>query len=119
MKKFLTSFGFAFRGFFTAFNSELNLRIHCLVTLIVITAGFVLGISRSEWIGVLGMIALVISAELFNTAIEHLTDHTSPEFSKEAGTVKDVAAAAVLFAAILAVIIGLIIFYPRLMTYLA
>lgn len=60
------------------------------------------------------MFGLVVVSELFNTAIEQLTNLVSPDFSKQAGLVKDIAAAAVLIAAIIALIVGCIIFYPHL-----
>ena len=83
-----------------------------IAAMAVIIAGIVLGITRTEWIMVVMCIGTVISAELFNTAIEKLVDLVSPERHPVAGRVKDIAAGAVLICAVAAAIIGLIIFIP-------
>ena len=114
MKKFFRSFGYAFQGVRYALSSELNLKIHCLAIIVVIILGFWLGVNNTEWVMLISMFGLVVVSELFNTAIEQLTNLVSPDFSKQAGQVKDIAAAAVLIAAIIALIVGCIIFYPHL-----
>ena len=76
--------------------------------------GFGLGITRGEWVVVCLCIGLVISAELFNTAIERLVDLVSPQRHPLAGQVKDIAAGAVLVCALAAIAVGLIIFVPYL-----
>jgi len=80
----------------------------------VIIAGLYFGIERWEWAILTGCITLVIAAEALNTAIEFLTDLASPEYHPLAGKAKDTAAAAVLFCAIGAVVIGIIVFWPYL-----
>ena len=77
-------------------------------------AGFLLGISRLEWVAIVICILLVTAAEAMNTALEYLTDLVSPGFHELAGKAKDAAAAAVLITAIGAVIVGLLIFVPRM-----
>ncbi len=114
MKKQIKSFVYAFEGLFHAMRSEQNLRIHLLAAILVVILGLVYNISRSEWLFVVIAIGLVITAELFNTSIEVLTNIASPEISKHAKIIKDVAAAAVLISAVTALIIGLIIFIPRI-----
>ncbi len=114
MNKFLRSLNFAFKGFSEAFKSELNLKIHLSVTFITVAAGLLLHLSLIEWGLIIFSIALVISAELMNTSIEVLTDLISPEYSRAAGKVKDIAAAAVLVTAVAAVLVAILIFYPKL-----
>lgn len=80
---------------------------------IVIIAGFIFKISVMEWIVCLILFALVISLELINTAIETTVDIAMPEINEKAKYAKDIAAGAVLFSAIIAAIVGLIIFLPK------
>ena len=89
-----------------------NLDFHLLVMVLVIIAGIGFGISRMEWVAVILCFGMVISAELFNSAVERLTDLAHPDLHPLAGKVKDIAAAAVLVTAIAAAAVGLIIFLP-------
>jgi len=73
---------------------------------------YIFKVSAIEWTILLICIAVVIAAEAMNTSIEKLTDMVSPDFNKEAGKIKDIAAGAVLVLAIMAAIIAIIIFYP-------
>ena len=111
-KKQLRSFSYAWQGILSCVGKEQNLSFHLIATVIVIIAGFVLGITRTEWTVIILCIGIVIAAELFNTAIEKLVDLVSPERHPIAGQVKDIAAGAVLVCAVAAAIIGLIIFIP-------
>jgi diacylglycerol kinase len=113
--KFIKSFSHALRGIAFLFNSQLNARIELTITGIVIIAGILFRISTSEWLVILLCIALVLSLEAINTAIEILADKLHPDFDKEIGKVKDVAAGAVLIASIVAAIIGFVIFVPKLL----
>lgn len=106
------SFGYAFTGILSALKSERNLVIHFVIMSLVITFGFMFEISVLEWIICMIMFALVISAELFNTAFEMLVDMTEPNVNKKAKFCKDVAAGTVLFNATIAFIVGLMIFIP-------
>lgn len=112
MHPFFKGFIFAFQGIKTAFLEQRNLRFHSAAALIVIAAGFIFEITKTEWLIALLCIAMVIGMELLNTAVEYLTDLASPEIHPLAKKAKDVAAAAVLFVSIIAAIIGLIIFLP-------
>ena len=112
LQKRIESFGYAFKGIATLFTSQPNARIHATVLGLVILAGFYFQIERSEWLTIVLISALVLSAEAMNTAIEFVVDLVSPDYHPLAGKAKDVAAAAVLLAAFGAVIIGLIIFLP-------
>lgn len=119
MNKFLKSFSYSFSGLATAFKSERNLRIHLLSLALVICLGVYFQLSISEWLWITAAAGIVIAAELFNTAIEVLTDMVSPEIHPKAKIVKDVASSAVLIAAITALIIGLMIFCPKIWSYVA
>jgi diacylglycerol kinase (ATP) len=114
MNKFIRGFGYAFSGIWQAAATQLNFRVHLLCTLLAVGAGFALHISAGEWLWIILCIALVLMAELFNTAIEFLTDLVSPQYNKKAGLVKDFSAGAVLITAIGALAIGLVIFLPKL-----
>jgi len=86
--------------------------VHTIATVSVILLGAWVKLSRWEWCVLLITISMVLACELFNTALEKLTDLVSPNFDPRAGAVKDVAAGAVLVASIAAAIIGSIIFLP-------
>lgn len=108
------SFYYAFSGLKEAFLKEPNLRVHFLFATIAITFGFVLKISNIEWVIITLAIFYVISLELLNTVIESLVNLLSPEIRTEAKMAKDVSASVVLSAAILSVIIGALIFFPKI-----
>jgi len=114
MKKFLRGFGYAFRGINYAIKTQLNFRVHLVATFLAVFFGLALHISVNEWQWIMLCVTLVLTAELFNTAIEFLTDLVSPEYNKLAGHVKDISAGAVLITAIFALATGLIIFLPKL-----
>ncbi|MFN0174291.1 MAG: diacylglycerol kinase family protein [Saprospiraceae bacterium] len=115
LKKRASSFRYAFQGLVDLFKSQANARIHGAAAAAVVLAGFYFQISRTEWIAVTLCILLVFSLEAMNTAIEYLTDLVSPDFHPLAGKAKDVAAAAVLLAALGAVLVGLLIFLPKVL----
>ena len=111
-KKQLKSFTFAWKGILTCAGHEQNITFHLIAAIAVVAAGFFFNITHTEWMVVMLCIGTVISAELFNSAIERLVDLVSPEWQKIAGEVKDIAAGAVLVTAIAAAIVGLIVFLP-------
>lgn len=109
----LTSFKDAFAGYRYTLLNERNFQIHTVVTCLVVMAGFILKITRIEWLVILLCIALVLTAELLNTAIERVVDLIVGETYHELAKIsKDVAAAAVILTALMSVIIGLIVFLP-------
>lgn len=110
--KLIRSFGYAFKGIVTS-TKEQNMRIHILSAILVIIVGLWTGLSISEWLVIILIIALVIGTEMVNTAIESVVDLASPEFHPIAKVAKDVAAGAVLVFALASVIIGLLIFIPK------
>ena len=117
-KKRYNSFKFAFNGLNSAVRSEPHMRLHILSAIGVIVAGMIFQVTKVEWCLLAGSIGLVITTEIFNTSIETLTNLVSPQHNPLAGKTKDLAAAAVLIAAITAAIVGLIIFIPYLMEFI-
>lgn len=115
MKKFIRGFGFAFNGLGYAAKTQLNFRVHLVASLLAVFMGYALHISVNEWLWIAFCIAIVLMAELFNTALEFLVDLVSPEYNKLAGHIKDIAAGAVLVAALFALLTGCIIFLPKLL----
>ena len=111
----LDSFRFAARGILAMLTSEPNARIHAIATGLVVAAGFGFGIERGEWLAVALAIGAVWTAEGFNTAFEALCDVASPEQHPRVERAKDVAAGAVLLAALAALAVALIVFGPRVL----
>jgi diacylglycerol kinase len=109
------SFRNALIGIKTAYKSQNNLRVHIVVGIFVIILGVFLKVSIVEWLILLLTILLVIISEMFNTALEFTVDLFSTEYSKKAKNAKDVSAAGVLITALIAIIIGIIIFLPKLL----
>lgn len=91
------------------------MRIHLIVAALVVLFGLIFCISKVEWIVCLLCMGLVFGTELINTSIENIVDLVSPDHHPLAGKAKDIAAGAVLMSAIFSVIIGLIIFIPKLL----
>lgn len=110
----IRSFGFAVAGLRYAFNTQPNFKFHIVALLVVSVSGWYVDLSRSEWLWIIAAVAMVLVAELLNTAIEVLVNLVSPAYHIKAGIVKDTAAAAVLIAAFAAAAIGLIIFIPKI-----
>ncbi len=109
----LNSFRFASKGFFTMVKEEPNFRIQLVIFILIISLGFFFNISGREWIHIILASGFVIMAEILNSAVERIADFLSPEFNEEIGTIKDICAAAVLVAASISVVVGLIIFIPK------
>jgi diacylglycerol kinase (ATP) len=110
----LRSFSNAFRGISFMLRTQHNAWIHAVATVAAVAAGSALRISRGEWLAVALAIVAVWTAEALNTALEALCDVASPEFHPLVERAKDVAAAAVFISAIGAIVIGLLVFGPRL-----
>lgn len=115
----LKSFVYATNGVLVLVRTQFNAKIHLAATVLVIIAGFWLHVSPRDWaLLVIAMVSVWI-AEGINTAIEAIVDLVSPEFHPIAGKIKDVAAGAVLIAALGAAIVGLIIFVPPLINLIS
>ena len=113
-KNLLQSFKYAFNGLRILLREESNARIHLCIAFCVLIAGFVLRISKGEWIIIIFCIGLVFALELLNTAIENMADFVSKDYHVLIKKAKDLSASAVLIGAITAAIIGFIIFAPRI-----
>lgn len=113
-----SSFMYGFQGIAAAAAKERNVRIHIVISIFVIIAGFAFSIHPYEWIALLLAIGGMIALEMLNTAIERTVDMYTQEFHPLAKQAKDIAAGAVLFFAFISVIIGLIIFIPKIYTAL-
>lgn len=111
-KRFL-SFKPAINGIIWLFSNEANAMVHLLATFIVVIAGWFFELSTSEWLTLALTIAAVIAAEAFNTAIEKTIDLLHPQKHAKAGLIKDLAAAGVLITSLAAVIVGALIFGPK------
>ena len=109
-RKFLKGFTYAWHGIRTSIREQRNLKVQALIAFFMVGAGSYFEITRTEWCLTLFAIALVMGLEMMNSAVESLVDMVSPEYKPLAGRVKDMAAGAVLFAAILAAVIGGLIF---------
>ena len=118
LNKLIKSFGYAFRGLADLIKSEQNAKIHLLITILVITAGFIFKINATEWCIVLLCIAIVFSTEALNTSVEKIIDHLFKDKNETARIVKDISAGAVLICAMISVICGLIIFLPKLLNFI-
>ncbi len=118
VKRLSKSFSYAAHGFIKSFREEANMKLHILITLVVILSGFLFNVSKMEWIVLIFCIGLVIGAELLNTAIENLVDLVTKEKSNQAALVKDVSASFVLILSIMSAIIGLIIFIPKFLEFI-
>lgn len=114
MKIFLNRVRFALNGWIAFFRKDANGQIELFIAVMVIVAGFLLHISVTEWMIVLSCIGVVVSLEMLNAAIEKICDHLHPERHPVIGFVKDVAAGAVLWASVIAAVIGLLIFLPKI-----
>ncbi|MBO9699223.1 MAG: diacylglycerol kinase family protein [Sporocytophaga sp.] len=110
IKKNLKSYNYAIKGLKHLLMLENNARIHLAATLFILALSAYFNIEETEWLWIILAITLVWIAELLNTAIEKIVDFISPEYHPTAGKIKDLAAAAVLIAAIFAIVVGVIIF---------
>lgn len=113
MKKFLMGFRFAGRGIVAGWRGQLNIKVMLVLAIAAVVLGFVFPLEPLEWALLAGLIGLVLSLELVNTAGEKLVDILSPEQSESYGRIKDILAGAVLVAALAAGVAGLLLFLPK------
>ncbi|MBD8003605.1 diacylglycerol kinase family protein [Bacillus sp. Sa1BUA2] len=113
--RLLASFTYAIQGLRHAIKTEKNFQIHLSAALIVSICGFVFRLGRIEWVFILICIFGMIALELLNSAIEKTVDLVTEEIKPLAKQAKDMAAGAVMVYAIMTVVIGLIIFIPKIM----
>ncbi|MBJ2175725.1 diacylglycerol kinase family protein [Aureibaculum sp. A20] len=113
LKGRLRSLKFALRGAFLLITTEHSIMVQFSIAVLITIFGFVMQISATEWMFQLLAIGMVLVAESLNTGIEKLSDFVHPDYHKRIGFIKDISAGAATFAAIIAVIIGLIIYIPK------
>ncbi|MBQ2376030.1 MAG: diacylglycerol kinase family protein [Bacteroidales bacterium] len=119
LRKRIKSFTYAFEGLRLVFAHEHNAWIHVVATICVVVAGFLFRISSLEWTVVLICIAMVISSEIINSSLERMADFVQPEMDNRIKEIKDLGAAAVLVCAIASVIVGIIIFLPKIIAFVS
>lgn len=115
----LKTFKYAFQGLKTFFRYDRKATIHLTAAILAVSTGFLLSITRSEWIFISFAIGFVFVCEIINTAIENLVDIVSPDFSVQAGRIKDLMAGAVLISSLTSLAIGLFVYLPYLYRYAA
>lgn len=112
----LESFGFAFDGLKTAIARGRNFRIQLVMGALALIAGWVFKLNFAEWLDLVIVISLVLILELVNTSLEAIVDIVRPEIHQAAKVAKDVAAATVLIASIASVVIGALLFLPKILS---
>jgi diacylglycerol kinase (ATP) len=110
----IRSIGYAFKGAYLLFKNEASIQTQAVIAVLITVAGFYFQISSTEWAIQLLTIAAVMGAEGMNTAIEEIADFIHPEHHQRIGKIKDLAAGAVFIVAIVAMVIGAIIYFPKI-----
>lgn len=116
-RSIIDSFNYAVSGIIIALKTEKNMRIHYIIALLVILLSLFFDFSRGEFLLLLFAISLVVVSEMFNTALERVVDLITEEYHPLGRLVKDVAAGAVLIAAINSLVVGYLLFFDRLSSY--
>jgi diacylglycerol kinase len=114
----LLSLKYAFQGLLQVFSNEVNFRIHMAVAILVVGLGALSGINKTEWLVIIFCIGWVAALEIMNTAVERLVDLVSPQYSDKAKQIKNMTAAGVLVAAIVAALAGVMVFLPYLLSFI-
>ena len=109
------SLGFALKGAYKLITTEHSIMVQCTIIIILTIAGFTFNISKSEWMFQIVASGLVLSIEGLNTAVEKVADFIHPDYHERIGFIKDIAAGAVFFVALTAVIIGIMIYLPYIL----
>lgn len=115
----LKAFKYAFKGAWMLIINEPSIKVQAIIAFLVCIAGFYFNITTIQWILQLLAIGLVLSIEGLNTAVEKIADFIHPDFHNKIGDIKDVAAGAVAFAAIIAAVVGLLIYIPYIQEILS
>jgi diacylglycerol kinase (ATP) len=109
----LSGVGFAAKGAFMLLRNEASIQVQAVIAVLITIAGFYFNLSTTEWMMQIFAIGLVMGTEGLNTAIEEMANFVHPDFHKKIGYIKDVAAGAVFFSALTAIIIGCFIYFPK------
>jgi len=110
----IKSIGYALKGACHLIATEASIKVQFVIGILMTFAGFYFELSTTEWMIQITVIALIMTIEGINTAIEEIADFVHPEYHKKIGLIKDISAGAVFIFAIAAVIIGLIIYIPKI-----
>ncbi|MFT5217195.1 MAG: diacylglycerol kinase (ATP) [Glaciecola sp.] len=110
----ITSIGYAFKGAYHLIATEASIKVQFAIGVLITFTGFYFELSATEWMIQIAVIALIMTIEGINTAIEEIADFVHPEYHEKIGLIKDISAGAVFIFAIAAVIIGLIIYIPKI-----
>ena len=114
---FCNAFKNARKGFRLVVKSEMNIRIHLVIAVLVLVAAYMLDFTSLEYCALLFAIAMVIIAEMLNTAIEFALDSIyHNKYSRMVGMAKDISAGAVMLASVISIVIGVILFGKHLLT---
>jgi len=113
-RRLFKSFIYAFRGLGRVLREEQNLQIQFGTAILAVFLGFYFSIQRIEWIILILVIGVVFLMEIINSAVERVTDVLKPRINGYVKEIKDIMAAAVMLASLIAVILGLIIFLPHI-----
>ncbi len=119
IKKQINNFKYCFDGIIYALTNEQSMMSHFIIAIVTILFGFIVKLSKIEWFIVIILIALVIAVEFVNTSIEAVVDMVMPDMHPLAKIAKDTASAAVLVVAIVALIIGILIYVPKILEIMA
>jgi len=111
----LKAFKYAAKGFWILITTEHSIIAQLIIALIMTIIGFIMHLSATEWMFQTIAIGIILVAESLNTSIEKIADFVHPDYHKKIGLIKDISAGASFFAAIIAVIIGLLIYIPKFM----
>ena len=111
-RKWIRSANFAIEGILHAAKTQRHLRYHFYSSAVVLLLSYILGVTKTEFLFIALSVIAVLLAEMFNTAIEAVVDHFSPEHSEKARVIKDMAAGAVFVTAFGVAVIGYIILFP-------
>ena len=111
----MKSIGYAVKGAIKLITTEHSVMVQSSLAVLMIIAGFYFNISREEWMMQILAFGLVLGIESLNTAVEKVADFIHPEYHEKIGFIKDIAAGAVMFAAMAAIAVGLLIYVPKMM----
>ena len=109
----LKSVYYAFNGAIKLITTEHSIMVQFSIAIVMVIAGFYFHITKTEWLFQMLAIGLVMSVEGLNTAVEKVADFIHPDYHERIGFIKDISAGAVVFAALTAIFIGLIIYVPK------
>ena len=110
----IQSIKYACKGAWLLIQREASIKVQVCIGIIITAIGFLCDLSPTEWILQTLTIGLIISIESINTVIEEIADFIHPEYHPKIGLIKDLAAGAVFIFAVIAIIVGCIIYFPKI-----